>query len=157
MIEGRFLYGADDDLSDVFQIRRKVFVEEKGISEDNEFDGFDNMCLHGLIKVQGKMLGAGRIFYDGETFRLGHIAVLADERGKKYGDFLVRMLIDRCFVSGALEVVAETGYDTAGFFEKIGFYKSGGVNAGTDDNKQIILKLTKDSLCKECGNMEKDR
>lgn len=157
MIEGKFLYGADDDLSDVFQIRRRVFVEEKGISEEIEFDGLDNMCLHGLIKVQGKKLGAGRILYDGETFRLGHIAVLEDERGKKYGDFLVRMLIDRCFVSGALEVVVETGCDTAGFFEKIGFYKSGEGSERADKTNQFVMKLTKDSLCKECGNMEADR
>lgn len=157
MIEGKFLYGADDDLSDVFQIRRRVFVEEKGISEEIEFDGLDNMCLHGLIKVQGKKLGAGRIFYDGESFRLGHIAVLEDERGKKYGDFLVRMLADRCFVSGALEVVVETGCDTAAFFERIGFYKSGGGRESIDENNQLVMKLTKDSLCKECGNMGVNR
>lgn len=150
MIEGKFLYGADDDLSDIFEIRRSVFVDEEGISEETEFDGLDHVCLHGIIKVEGKKLGAGRILYDGDTFWIGHIAILKEERGKKYGDFLVRMLLDRCFNSGAQVVLAQTKPGTERFFEKIGFCKCSDVYEAAGGILQVDLRLTKDSLCKEC-------
>ena len=39
-----------------------------------------------------------------EYYKIGRIAVKKECRGKKYGDFIVRMLVDKAFTMGAKEV-----------------------------------------------------
>ncbi|MEG2071218.1 MAG: GNAT family N-acetyltransferase [Bacteroidales bacterium] len=153
MIEGKYLFGANSDLSDVFEIRRKVFVEEENILEKYEFDDFDNYCVHGMIAVNGKKLGTGRILYDGDEYRIGHIAILKEERGKKYGDFLVRMLIDKAFLNGAQEVVVGAKISVIPFYEKIGFKQYGTIYLDTAGIERMDMKVTKVTLCKECKKM----
>ncbi|MDK2807642.1 MAG: hypothetical protein PWP24_375 [Clostridiales bacterium] len=145
MIEGKYLYGANDNLSEAFSIRRKVFVEEEGMEEKEEFDGFDEMCVHAVISVEGKNLGTGRILYDGDEFEIGHICILREERRKLYGDFLVRMLIDKAFLSGASEVVVYTPNRFVPFYQKIGFFVE-----CEEVNHKVKMKLNKGTLCKEC-------
>jgi len=150
MIEGKYLYGADSDLSDVFAIRREVFINEDGLEEKHEFDGLDTMCIHGLISVAGKKLGTGRILYDGDEYRIGHICVLSEERGKKYGDFLVRMLIDKAFLCGANEVVVGSKINAIPFYETIGFEAFSEKYVDLSGIERVDMKLNKLSLCEEC-------
>lgn len=150
MIKGRYLYGNDDDLSDVFAIRKEVFINEYNLSKEEEFDGFDTMCVHALISIHGKKIGTGRICFDGDEYRIGHICILKEEREKKYGDFLVRMLIDKAFLSGAKEVVVAATSDTIPFYEKIGFVKCAINDNDFYGTNYIEMKLNKKTLCKEC-------
>lgn len=150
MIEGKYLYGADADLSDVFVIRREVFVKEAGITEQEEFDGYDTMAIHGIISVAGKKLGTGRLAFDGDEFRIGHVCILREERGKGYGDFLVRMLIDKAFLAGADEIFVRTDKETAPFYESIGFIGGEGVYTNSCGMVYLDMKLNRQTLKKEC-------
>lgn len=135
LIQGKILtYG--DDLTEAFQIRKKVFVEEQGIPEDLEFDDLDSLAMHVIVyeedpnwktndKAYKKAVATGRIIFDGSTCKIGRIAVLKEHRKMKYGDFTVRMLLNKAFTAGIGEVRLDAQYTALAFYEKIGFHVSG--------------------------------
>ena len=96
MIKGQYLsYG--DDLTKVHEIRKAVFTEEYGIPEDVELDDDDIMAMHVILDYENEKVGTGRMKYDGETFILDKMAVLKEHRNNGYGEFIVRMLLDKVF------------------------------------------------------------
>ncbi|MDR1699650.1 MAG: GNAT family N-acetyltransferase, partial [Lachnoclostridium sp.] len=108
MITGKYLWNGDD-LKDAYDIRRRVFIDELGREEINVFDNFDKISVHGIIyNEEKKAVASGRIFYDGEIYRIEKIAVLIEERNKGYGEFLVKMLIDKGFEAGASDINVRT-------------------------------------------------
>lgn len=135
LIQGKIL-SAGDDLSEAFLIRKAVFVEEQGIPEDLEFDELDHEAMHVIVyeedpnwnmnhSSEKKAVATGRILYDGTTCKIGRIAVLKDYRNKKYGDFTVRMLLNKAFTSGITQVSLDAQCSAERFYEKIGFHKEG--------------------------------
>lgn len=150
-IQGKILsYG--DDLSEVFSIRNQVFVEELGISKDNEFDELDSISMHVIVYEgadQNRAVATGRIEYDGDICRISKIAVLKDYRGKEYGDFVVRMLLNKAFTSGISEVYVNSLLITKGFFETIGFEEvEDEMKIGIINHINMIIKA--DKLCSGC-------
>ncbi len=132
MIQGKlFSYG--DDLSEIYNIRRKVFIEELAVPEDIEFDDLDNEAIHVLVYEEASNINSndmtkkkipvatGRIVYEGDSCKIDHIAVLNNYRNLKYGDFTVKMLINRAFTAGISTVTLTAKKEIEGFFKKIGF------------------------------------
>lgn len=151
MIQGKYLYYGDD-LSEVMNIRRKVFIEEQGVSEEEEFDEYDDLAVHALVfdvNNENRPVATGRVYHDGNSYRIGRIAVLKEERGKDYGDFVVRLLINKAFLSGAEEVVISAQTKAVPFYEKIGFkpYGESYLEAGIE---HIMMKVKVDTVCKKC-------
>lgn len=151
LIQGKFLsYG--DDLSPVFEIRRKVFIEEQGVSEEDEFDEYDDFAIHAIvydIDDSKKPVATGRVYHDGKNYRVGRIAVLKEERGKYYGDFAVRLLVNKAFMSGAEEVVIGAQVSAVLFYEKIGFVSFGEIYKEADID-HITMKVKLDTICRKC-------
>jgi hypothetical protein len=53
LVQGKILsYG--DDLSEVYSIRRKVFVDELGVPEEIEFNRSDLDAMHVLVYEESK-------------------------------------------------------------------------------------------------------
>jgi predicted GNAT family N-acyltransferase len=124
MIETTWLNGFED-LSDAFMIRQKVFVEEQNVPYEEEFDGTDEACMHLIVYDEGKPVATGRVLWDDGDFILGRIAVLKECRGKKYGDFLMRLLIRKAFESGGTRQIIHAQIAAKGFYEKLGFAQFG--------------------------------
>lgn len=161
-ISGKIL-SYSDDLSQAFMIRREVFVKEQGIPEERVFDDMDHTALHvvvyeesrintedGLKRVQ-KPVGSGRICFDGSNCKLGRIAVLKDYRGKKYGDFLVRMLLQKAFSAGIQEVTVDAQTSVEEFYSKIGFQRVGEnfMEVGKEHCKMKIEEKYINTVCKK--------
>ena len=53
MITSAFLRGTED-LSEPFAIRRAVFIEEQGVPEAEEYDGFEEQALHLMVYADGE-------------------------------------------------------------------------------------------------------
>jgi predicted GNAT family N-acyltransferase len=133
MIQGKLLsYG--DDLSEAFQIRRDVFVNEMSIPEDKEFDEIDQIAMHAIAYEEEqnwntshikRAVATGRVTYDGSVCQLSKIAVLKAYRKKKYGDFIVRLLLNKAFTSGIKEVILYTPKEAIDFFKTVGFKETG--------------------------------
>ena len=86
------------DLDCVFlrNIRIRVFVIEQQIPWQWEFDDYDKIATHILVKDQDKIIGTGRLFpYLGnDDYKLGRIAVLKEYRGNGYGLRLWKHVIE---------------------------------------------------------------
>ena len=150
MIVGKYLWNGDD-LSDAYKIRKEVFIKELGRAEEKVFDDLDKVSVHGVVyNEKQNPVASGRIFFDGEEYRLGKIAVLKEERKNGYGDFLVRMLIDKGFEAGADIINVRTQAPTVDFYKKIGFISNGEIFQDIDDLYVQAMQLKKNDLCKKC-------
>ena len=65
----------EDEMKQVYDIRREVFIEEQGISEEIEMDGRDDEAVHVLAVVDDQPAGCGRLLYNGNEARIGRVAV----------------------------------------------------------------------------------
>ncbi len=149
MIQGKYLL-IGSDISECLNIRSEVFVNEQGVSKDIEYDELDSQAIHGLVEDNGRYVATGRIIkYGDNIFKLGRVAVLKEERGKGFGDFVVRMLCDKAFILGAKEIVAGVQLHAVEFYEKIGFVKFG-EEFYEANIKHIMMKLTQEDICKKC-------
>jgi len=122
MIRGRYLR-SNDDLSEVFALRRRVFVEEQGFSWENEIDAYDRMSVYALVyDEEDRPAGTGRLYVDVDgRFTIGRLCVLKENRGMGYGDLLMRMLIARALDLNAAGIYLSAQVERAGFYEKYGF------------------------------------
>ena len=107
----------------------------------------DEMAVHAIAWMEGKAVGCGSLFYDGETYLLDCVGVPEEERRKKYGDFIVRMLLDRAFRGNAASVVIYTEEEILPFFQSIGFKE-------TDRKHRVVrCELKRGFVCRECQKM----
>ena len=149
MVRGKF-YSGQDDLTEILKIRKIVFQEELQIPLEVEADGQDDFCMHVLAFEGDVPVAIGRISFDGWDFVISRVAVLPEYRGKKYGDFIVRMLVDKAMMSNAKEVQLDAFEETIGFFETIGF--SAKEAAGVWANRKLVhMVLDTDSIHKCCN------
>lgn len=83
---------------DLVNIRRKVFMEEQGVSEEEELDGKDQQCLHILAveKSTNEAVACARITEQG---KIGRVAVLKPFRslglGKQLMDFCTQQVLSK--------------------------------------------------------------
>ncbi len=124
MISSKWFTG-NDDLSDPFYIRRKVFVEEQGVPAEIDFDGSDADARLVVIYERDSPVATGRIVVNNGAYTLGRIAVLKEKRGSHYGDLVVRMLIRKCFDLGVGEQFVHAQTKVQKFYEKLGFVAYG--------------------------------
>ncbi len=150
MIEGKFLK-SEDDFSDILEIRKKVFVEEMGFTVESISDGRDTESEHVIVfNEEHKVVAAGRLSLIDNQFWINQVAVLKEERGKYYGDFVVRMLVDKVFRNEEQEVWVKADENSIHFFSKLGFAVMENVH-DKNENKWIIMSLNKCHLFKKCG------
>lgn len=119
--------GLTEDLETCLAIRRVVFIEEQGVSLADEVDGRDGEAEHLLALWDGAPVGTARMLVEGETGKIGRVAVLAGARGKGIGAALIRAAVDRLRERGLR--VAKLGAQThaLGFYEGLGFRAEGPV------------------------------
>jgi len=110
-----------DDFAACAAIRRKVFVEEQNVPEDLELDELDAIAVHLLATRDGRPVGTARLLIDGETAKIGRVALLREERGTGTGAALMRAALDELRARGV--TTAKLGAQTyaIGFYEKLGF------------------------------------
>lgn len=146
-IQGRYVNGIEDR-SEVEAIRRQVFGEvERPLEAFYDLDTSlfsDEMAVHALVLSEGRAVGCGTLYYDGSVFLLDGIAVVPGERRKGYGDFIVRLLLDRAFQGNAKEILAYCDDEIFPLFKQIGFVKQ------TQGRKLCKIVMERGCLCKLC-------
>ncbi len=146
-IEGKYINGTED-ITEIKRIRELIF-QTADYTTDHLYGMdvsmiCDEMAVHALAWMEGKVVGCGTLFYDGDTYLLDRIAVPEEERRKKYGDFIVRMLLDRAFRNHAERVVAYVSEEIFPSFQTIGFREI--------DRKENVIRCEIKSgfVCREC-------
>ena len=161
-IQGKFK-AFQDDLTDVYEIRRKVFIQEQGVPEQEEYDEYDKSAIFCVVyepKNESEennnndliSVATGRlVLLEDGRYKIGRIAVLKEYRGKQYGDMVVKMLVNKAFMSGATKVYVGAQIRAKGFYQTIGFEEYGNsyMESGIE---HIGMVLEKDKLCTKCNH-----
>lgn len=116
------------DLAACHALRRAVFIEEQGVSEDRELDDLDGGAIHLLATEGNRPVGSARILLSGDTGKIGRVCVLPQARGTGLGAALIRAALDVLRDQPGI-VRAELGSQAhaVGFYEKLGFAACGPV------------------------------
>ncbi len=148
MVQGK-IYSYGDDLSEVFNIRRSVFVEELGYSENLLYDEGDELSNH-VVVYEGVddliAVATGSLSFHDKQFQISNVAVIKQFRGKKYGDFVVRMLVNRALLSNGKEIYTLVSKASVKFFETLNFHREPIDIIGDS----ILMKLTINDLIPPC-------
>lgn len=104
--------------SEASEIRRIVFIVEQQVPQEEEWDGRDALCLHFLIRHQGRALGTARLLPDGH---LGRVAVLEEGRGLGLGRRLVEAAIEAARRQGHAHLELAAQLQAIPFYERLGF------------------------------------
>jgi len=150
-----------DDLSEVKQIRNEVFINECGMLDFEENDTTDSLAMYVIVyqeddnwkenrNKQKTPVASGRIMFDGSRCVIDQVAVLKEYRNKKYGDFAVKMLLNKAFTSGIEKVELYSPEKVMGFFETIGF-KCTEENFIKDEVKHIKMIISSNGVITCCS------
>ncbi|SMO58409.1 GNAT family N-acetyltransferase [Paracoccus laeviglucosivorans] len=123
------------DIATCRQIRHEVFVVEQLVPEAEEWDDLDGDAIHLIARDDsGQPIGTARILFDGETGKIGRVAVRKAGRGTGIGAALIRAALEELAQTPGI-TRAKLGAQThaIGFYEKLGFtvygpeYQDGGI------------------------------
>jgi len=133
----------EEQLQQAFKIRREVFVEEQGVSADEEYDQNDimnNGTDHLLVYYEDKPVGTGRLRIVGDMGKLERICILQPYR--KYG-------LGRAITSGLEELAKQRGLEKVKlhgqtqaqpFYESMGYVTSSEVFMEADIPHVLMIK-----------------
>ncbi|MCC5804446.1 GNAT family N-acetyltransferase [Rossellomorea vietnamensis] len=79
----------EDQIQEVFHIRKTVFVEEQQVPLEEEIDEYENHSTHFVLYDQNKAVGAGRFRILDGVGKVERICVLKSIRGKGAGRTLM--------------------------------------------------------------------
>jgi len=104
------------------EIRRVVFIEEQGVSREEEWDGRDGECHHFLALLNGRPVGTARLLPDAH---IGRVAVLAEARGHGIGAALMHAAIEAASRHGHAVVELASQTHALEFYARLGFAAHG--------------------------------
>ena len=119
--------GTDPELSAAADIlRRKVFVDEQGVPENEVTDGLNAAAVHVVVfDCNTPVATAIVITPDGGGYRIGLVAVDKSRRGRHLGKRVMRAAMDYIFMLGGRDIVLTAQHQAVGFYEKLGFKQCG--------------------------------
>lgn len=135
------------DLRACLAIRRRVFIEEQGVSEAEEVDGLDDRCSHVLAKADGRAVGAARFRRVDDAVKLQRVCVAPELRGTGVGARLIEFMIAAARAEpGVACVLLSAQTDALNFYRKLGFEAQGDVymDAGIP-HRDMTLPLCADA------------
>src|SRR5207249_4834562 len=115
-------------------VRRRVFIEEQGVSEEEEIDAHDRdpavvrSAAHVLARLHGKAVATGRLLLDyaaGRNAHVGRVAVLAEQRGKGIGREVMLALQALARERGFPGITLAAQLHAIGFYERLGYVVRG--------------------------------
>ncbi len=120
------LVASDRELKGAFEVRRQVFVEEQGISEDIELDDYDREALHMVVKDGEKIIGTARVlFLAANQAKLERMAILKPFRRKGIGSRIIAFLNEELRNRQINQVFLHAQYPVVAFYKSCGFKESG--------------------------------
>ncbi len=103
------------------RIRREVFIDEQGVTEEEEWDGLDESCVHFLARVPDPV-GTARLLVPTEgPAKAQRVAVLAVARKTGVGAALMHALEAEAARRGRSEIVLGAQVQALGFYQSLGY------------------------------------
>lgn len=114
-----------DDIETCRKLRRRVFIEEQGVPETDEIDDKDEEAVHLLATLDDEGVGTARLLIDGETGKIGRVAVVGECRGTGLGRALMEASLAELAARGAKRAKLSSQTRALGFYEALGFVPVG--------------------------------
>jgi len=109
-------------------LRRRVFVEEQGVREEEEYDAYDEVAFHAVALHQGTVIGTGRLFQDASGQSLiGRMAIEASWRRRGVGGQVLAFLEGEAVQRGFGRIVLHAQTYVQDFYAKHGYQVEGDV------------------------------
>ena len=106
-------------------IRYEAFVKEQSIPEEEEWDEFDELAWHAVLKVNYLTIGTGRLIINGSKARIGRMAIDAQYRGQGFGKAILHQLIEVGKEKGVQEFILHAQVHAIAFYAQSGFEPHG--------------------------------
>ncbi len=112
---------------DAGAVRTEVFVDEQGISREDEWDEADITAVHAVVYNRMNMpLATGRLLIAAPGVgKIGRMASKRVLRGSKLGRQVLDALVQKAKERGDKEVLLHAQRSAAGFYAKSGFQERG--------------------------------
>lgn len=132
------------DLAEVFALRHQVFVVGQGVPAELERDDIDQHCVHAVARLDGVVVGTGRLVpgrvaADGTlqaapVATVGRLGVAGATRGTGIGARLLALLERQAGLGGVPVVELHAQVHAQGFYARAGYTPFGEVyrEAGID-------------------------
>ena len=126
-----------EQMTEALTVRRAVFVEEQGIAEDEEIDGYDadpsgvETAVHVLGRLDGRPVATARLLLDLADEHpqgyphIGRVAVLQELRGRYYGVAIMEALHEEARRRGQRGVTLAAQEYALPFYERLGYVARG--------------------------------
>lgn len=114
-----------EDMSDVLEIRRIVFIVGQDVPEDLERDGKDGEAIHLIALHEGQAIGTARLLVEGNTAKIGRVSVLEELRGQGHGTALMQFALDELRREAVTVAKLASQTHALGFYEALGFQAHG--------------------------------
>ncbi|ADC87912.1 MULTISPECIES: GNAT family N-acetyltransferase [Staphylococcus] len=109
-------------LTDCFNIRKTVFVEEQGVPLAHELDAFEDDCTHVIgYDHQGKPIACGRFRNDNTSVKVERIAVIKSYRRTGVGKKLMLAIEQFIHEQGYSYVTLHAQIHAKPFYKLLGY------------------------------------
>ena len=120
------LVRSDEELRLALEVRRQVFVDEQGVSEDIELDGRDEEALHMVVKEEEKVIGTARVlFLTNSQAKIERMAILRPFRRKGIGGKIISFLSEELKDRQVKQVLLHAQCSASAFYKTCGFEETG--------------------------------
>lgn len=150
MIKGTWILGSED-IGEILSLRKKVFYEEMHMETAREADEFDALAMHAVMRDGERLIGTGRLHFDGAHFRLDWICVDREYRGQYVGDLMTRLLLLKAS-EYASEIFLDSTLEKRDFYRRYGFAVCG-PERKRDGVRCVPMAVKKDEIVfpSKCG------
>jgi predicted GNAT family N-acyltransferase len=108
-------------------LRRAVFVDEQGVSLEDELDGLDAQATHVIAVRDGAVVATCRLLREDATIKLGRVAVAAAARRQGIATRLLEESERIARASGSQQIVLHAQTDATALYADAGFAETGDV------------------------------
>ena len=148
MIQIRFVEGRGEGFESCLALRIQVFVEELGVDSAPQDDEWDAMAAHALLlDEKGEAVATARLYPEDRGWKVGRVCVKKTERGKGYGEMVVRAVCAKAFALVPDSTVRlHARLEARDLYEKLGFAAEGAPfwEAGME---HVAMAVTNRTFC----------
>lgn len=124
MIEVRRASGSPE-IGEALELRRRVFVDEQGVTLAADQDGRDDEAVHLVAVDDGRIVGTCRLVFDDDLARLGRMAVEVDLRGRGIGAAILDAAEREARAAGAARIRLHAQTDAQSLYARGGYEVQG--------------------------------
>lgn len=126
MTNTKIKFGTYDDLGAAADmLRRKIFIDEQGVPEDEVFDGQNPQSVHVVLFDRDKPIATTRLIQIDKRWKIGLVAVEKSRRGQQLGKKIMHSSIQYIFSHEGDEIFLTAQNTARKFYEKLGFAQYG--------------------------------